>query len=349
MEKWSARERAFLCESFFATQSYIKSIHLFCAECKLRPRTPVPSRNSLKMWVQNFHTTASAQKKKLPGCGRIVRTLENANRVREALLTSPTRSGHKHAAALGLSSRTFRRIVKDISFHPYKIVLTQQLKDNDFADRRAFCEWMLDAIRNEDLDLLNVMFSDEAYFHLNGSVNKQNCRYYAKNNPQIIHHKVFHSRLISNCTDFKWPPRSPDLTCCDYFLWGFLKLRVYCNKLRTWAVLKQNISEEIAKIPRKMLKDVYSNFVKRLENCLEHDGQHLSDIQTIITKNLHSSAFTLYAIGCYWSCWLRIQRLSHVSGFFAPPYIISFFHVCSFVRVFLYWVPKLVRHSTCGQ
>ncbi len=90
--------------------------------------------------------------------------------------------------------------------------------------------------------------------------------------------KVFHSQLISNRTYFKWPPCLPDLTCCDYFPWGFLKSRVYCNKPRTLATLKQNISKEIAKIPCKMLKDVYSNFVKRLENCLEHDSQHLSDI-----------------------------------------------------------------------
>ncbi len=116
MEKWSARERAFLCESFFTTQSYIKSIRLF--------RAPVPSRNLLKTRVQNFRTTASVQKKKTPGRGRIVRTLENANCAREALLTSFTCSGYKHAAALDVSSRTFRRIVKDFSFHPYKLVLT---------------------------------------------------------------------------------------------------------------------------------------------------------------------------------------------------------------------------------
>ncbi len=24
-----------------------------------------------------------------------------------------------------------------------------------------------------------------------------------------------------------WPPRSPDLNPCDYFLWGFLKDKIY--------------------------------------------------------------------------------------------------------------------------
>ena len=28
-----------------------------------------------------------------------------------------------------------------------------------------------------------------------------------------------------------WPPRSPDLTICDFFLWGYVKDRVYVPPL----------------------------------------------------------------------------------------------------------------------
>jgi hypothetical protein len=27
-----------------------------------------------------------------------------------------------------------------------------------------------------------------------------------------------------------WPPRNPDLTTCDFFLWGFLKDLVYVRR-----------------------------------------------------------------------------------------------------------------------
>jgi len=37
----------------------------------------------------------------------------------------------------------------------------------------------------------------------------------------------FGDRVISKRL---WPPRSPDLTPSDYFLWGYLKGRVYQNK-----------------------------------------------------------------------------------------------------------------------
>ena len=31
--------------------------------------------------------------------------------------------------------------------------------------------------------------------------------------------------LISRNGDVQWPPRSPDLSSCDYFLWGYFKLK----------------------------------------------------------------------------------------------------------------------------
>ena len=44
-----------------------------------------------------------------------------------------------------------------------------------------------------------------------------------------------------------WPPRSPDLNPCDYYLWGFLKARVYNPLPKTLDDLKANIEREIKK------------------------------------------------------------------------------------------------------
>jgi hypothetical protein len=43
-----------------------------------------------------------------------------------------------------------------------------------------------------------------------------------------------------------WPPRSPDLTPPDFFLWGFLKERVYSNNLPGLEELKHNIEQTAA-------------------------------------------------------------------------------------------------------
>ena len=59
---------------------------------------------------------------------------------------------------------------------------------------------------------------------------------------------TFPNHVISRFGDLRWPPRSPDLSMCDFYLWGFLKLRVYAGKPRTLGELKTAIREKIQEI-----------------------------------------------------------------------------------------------------
>ena len=88
----------------------------------------------------------------------------------------------------------------------------------------------------------------------------------------------FGSRVISLKTDFEWPPYSPDLSPPDFYLWGFLKDRVYTTKPRTISELKENIRGEIRKIPSSVCKDVMNNFVVWLKKCTELKGGHLEHL-----------------------------------------------------------------------
>ena len=38
--------------------------------------------------------------------------------------------------------------------------------------------------------------------------------------------QMFPGHVISRFGDVRWPPRSPDLSICDFFLWGYLKSKV---------------------------------------------------------------------------------------------------------------------------
>lgn len=73
-------------------------------------------------------------------------------------------------------------------------------------------------------------------------------------------HEKFQDRIISRNSDVNWPPRSCDLTPLDYFLWGFLKEKLYANALRTMQDLKRNIRTEIAAIEPMILEKVIRNF-----------------------------------------------------------------------------------------
>ncbi|KAK8384451.1 hypothetical protein O3P69_009331 [Scylla paramamosain] len=70
---------------------------------------------------------------------------------------------------------------------------------------------------------------------------------------EYLHRYFPEDRLIARHTDHPWPAHSPDLSPLDYFLWGYLKDRVYANNSQIIAVLKVNIRSEIKRIPHNML------------------------------------------------------------------------------------------------
>ena len=76
----------------------------------------------------------------------------------------------------------------------------------------------------------------------------------------------------------EWPPRSPDLSCCDYFLWGYLKSKVYIDKPQTLEALSETKTHEIERIPRAMLEKSMDDFAIRLQECIDKNGHHLSDV-----------------------------------------------------------------------
>lgn len=57
----------------------------------------------------------------------------------------------------------------------------------------------------------------------------------------------FPEPLISLHGDVEWPPWLPDLSPCDYFLWGYLKYKDYINKPRTLEALSETITREIGR------------------------------------------------------------------------------------------------------
>ena len=66
--------------------------------------------------------------------------------------------------------------------------------------------------------------------------------------------------VISRFGDVPWPPCSPDLSMCDFYLWRFLKSRVYAAKPRTLGELKTAIREIIQEIGEEIVVKVDTNF-----------------------------------------------------------------------------------------
>ena len=69
-----------------------------------------------------------------------------------------------------------------------------------------------------------------------------------------------------------WPPLSPDLNPCDFYLWGHLKSLVFNHMPDTVDDLKANIEREIHKISKKKLKSTFLNFQNRCELIVSAEG-----------------------------------------------------------------------------
>lgn len=70
----------------------------------------------------------------------------------------------------------------DLRFHPYKIMLTQELSVTDYANHRTLSEQMVEHIP----PTATYVIRDVPHLHLSRVVNKQNFHYWAENNPQQL-------------------------------------------------------------------------------------------------------------------------------------------------------------------
>ena len=82
----------------------------------------------------------------------------------------------------------------------------------------------------------------------------------------------------SNTACIGWPPRSPDLTPCNFCLWGYLKAKVYEQRPQTLEALKEAIRQEVAAITPEMILKVTDSYRERLHQCINIQGRHLSDV-----------------------------------------------------------------------
>jgi hypothetical protein len=76
--------------------------------------------------------------------------------------------------------------------------------------------------------------------------------------------ELFPERLISQKGgDINWPPRSPDLSSCDFFLWGRIKEIVFRNNPKDRQNMKQCIKDAFDQITVDELRNVSREFLNR--------------------------------------------------------------------------------------
>lgn len=357
MKNWTKEQLIFATTSCIAEGgSIVRAQRHFKRKFQIKA---APSYKVIKRCMANFSSSGNLDKPN-PGHRPITATnATNLDKSINAIEENPNISVRRLAQHIGASVGSTHKIMrKKLSLTPYKVQICQQLQDGDYERRVRFCKWLKEKAV-EDPDFLgNLITSDEAHFSLDGSVNRQNFRFWAKENPKEIREVPLHSsrvtvwcaftsasiigpfffeneneqaitvngdrygdmlreyfiplvdsldlvepffqqdgatchttrpnmevlknrfpgKLISRFGDIEWPARSPDLSPLDFFLWGYLKGKVYRNKPQSVDELKNAIRTEISLIGQDVLQKVMENMLKRAESCVASGGRHMKDI-----------------------------------------------------------------------
>lgn len=248
----------------------------------------------------------------------------------------------------GVPRESARRILKKHHYKSYKYNLHQHLYDNDSDRRLQFCNWYLAQAVNGNL---KILFSDESRFTNNGLFNRNNTRYWSRENLHLLrvgnHQERFgvnvwlgivgdrligpiffqgpltgqryleylrtnieesiedlpltylqnfylqqdgapphNARIVTDYLDnryenrwigtngpIRWPPRSPDITPLDFFVWPFLKEKVFsAGAPQNLNILIQKIRVSLLLITPEMMRNVQQSLYRRINMCVHHRG-----------------------------------------------------------------------------
>lgn len=86
------------------------------------------------------------------------------------------------------------------------------------------------------------------------------------------------NRWIGRGSLFPWPPRSPDLTVLDFYLWGRIKNIVYETRPTTREDMINRIEIAINSIPRAEIETAVSSSRRRINSCILQNGRQFEHL-----------------------------------------------------------------------
>jgi len=85
----------------------------------------------------------------------------------------------------------------------------------------------------------------------------------------------FPNRWLGRDSPTPWPPRSPDITHLDFFLWGYVKDKVLSTPVPDITNLKARITDAFATITEHMLENTWRETDYRLYVHRAKKGAHV--------------------------------------------------------------------------
>ena len=251
-------------------------------------------------------------------------------------------------------STVHRLIRTQLRFKLYRPKQVQKLNHGDNAKRVDYCQWLLDADRNDPSPIDRIFWTNEATFKLSGMPHRYNTYFWSEENPHIlmekplntpgitvfagmwshgivgpyfhydyvngesylrmlteevvlclqnhpVHdnmiwmqdgapahfstivrqylHKTF-DNWIGRSGKISWPQRSPDMTPCDFSMWGTIKTKVFERQPQTDYKLKTYIVESFNDLRNDIAvcKKTVRSTLARATKCIQQNGSHFEHL-----------------------------------------------------------------------
>lgn len=156
----------------------------------------IPKKQGLEQWKTKLLSTGTLHN--LPHTmPKVTRTTDNIEAVRGMVEENANVSVRQIRNQLGISIGTVHKILtEDLNLYPYKAQVVQELKPGDPEARSSFARQMMGHRLEHPEFPDNLIFFDEALFHVEGVPNRQNYRTWAESNPNIIISESLHPQYV---------------------------------------------------------------------------------------------------------------------------------------------------------
>jgi hypothetical protein len=195
---YTIQQRIFIVQRYYMYQkSLVKVIQAFCKAYDLKDG---PAKSTIRRLINKFKKTGNVADDFTGNAGRpvTVRTEENIEKTRIVFQRPPQLSIRRAAQQIGINRESLQNIiVHDLSLFPYKIQTHQPLSYYAVEKRLEFAKLALSMMEGNKIGFGKIWFSDEARFHLDGFVNKQNWRIWGTENPHFSIKKSLHPQRVT--------------------------------------------------------------------------------------------------------------------------------------------------------
>lgn len=160
------------------------------------------------------------------------------------------------------------------SFNVFAVMMDNQLRYLIYEDSLTSQRY-LEILRETVIPFLEEFPRDERsnfWYQLDGAPA------HSSRNVHLELTRIFEDRWIGPNGPWRWPPRSPDLTPLDFFLWGFIKTEVYSTPVNNLEDLANRVRRAFGQLDNNLIRRSINNVRTRIDKCLQLNGQHIEHL-----------------------------------------------------------------------